>query len=296
MYTSLTRRPLLGKRVINLILCLLISASVYGHTDNNDKEADPVSKTGEKNYNVKSVRNFESLSEFSFDEYNPVAVPYFGANYYEAPTDNEQVLREKIEATFDKVKRENRFIDFLSEGALLDLPIGIKTDIGVLEYIILIDSVVMTPTESFLYASMKFETPEGKSIHFIGRDIKFSREGGLSGDGQLALVGDYPINLAGEESQFIIRGSNDKTFVEFDCNGYKQVSLDASLLFSRNLLLPEDANGNIIPEANVSIDFTTTIVDWDDIMVEANVPKFQVKGVKDVSFEIKEAVLDFCDT
>lgn len=284
------------KRIVIIIITIGLSFSVFGIDKDNDKNKNSVSADKKSSYKVKTVRSFDKLSDFSFDEYAPVSTPYFESRYFTAPSENDLSIREKIEATFDKVKKENRFIDFLSEGALLDLPIGIKTDIGVLEYIILIDSVVMTPKESFLYASMKFETPQGKSIHFIGREIKFSREGGLSGDGKLALVGDYPINLGGDESQLIIKGSNDKTFVEFDCNGYKQVSLNASFLFSRNLLLPEDDKGNIIPDENVSIDFTTTLVDWDDIMVEANVPKFQVKGVKDVSFEVKEAVLDFSDT
>lgn len=284
------------KRVVIFIIAICLSVSVFGSDNDNDEKKKSVSTDKNSSYKVKTVRSFNKLSDYSFEEYAPVSIPYFESHYFTPPSENDLTIREKIEATFDKVKKENRFIDFLSEGALLDLPIGIKTDIGVLEYIILIDSVVMTPKESFLYASMKFETPQGKSIHFIGREIKFSREGGLSGDGKLALVGDYPINLGGDESQLIIKGSNDKTFVEFDCNGYKQVSLDASFLFSRNLLLPEDDKGNIIPDENVSIDFTTTLVDWDDIMVEANVPKFQVKGVKDVSFEVKEAVLDFSDT
>lgn len=209
-------------------------------------------------------------------------------------SEEELTLRQKIEATFNKVTEENRFVDFLDEKSLIDLPIGIKADLGVLTYTILIDSVVIAPTECFLFASMQFEDPVSKKkIHFLGSDIRFSRTGGLTGDGKLLLVGDYDIRID-ENNKFIIRGSAQKTFVEFDCSGYKQFSLDASLSVSKNLLVPE-INGKADTTKNVEINFVTTIADWSDILVAVNVPKFQVKGVKDVTFAIQDAVLDFSD-
>jgi hypothetical protein len=206
----------------------------------------------------------------------------------------ELILRQKIEATFSKVTEEKRFVDFLDENSLIDLPVGIKVELGVLTYIILIDSVIIAPTECFLFASMQFEDPVSKKkVHFLGSDIRFSRTGGLTGDGKLLLVGDYDVPIDAN-NKFIIRGSAQKTFVEFDCRGYKQFSLDASLAVSKTLLVPE-INGKVDTTKNVEINFVTTIVDWSDILVTVNVPKFQVKGVKDVTFTIQDAVLDFSD-
>lgn len=209
-------------------------------------------------------------------------------------TSGEEELRGKIEATFNKVMSENRFIDFLDASSLIELPVGLPVDIGVLRYVILIDSVVMTPTESFLYASMVFETPQGKRIHFMGSDIKFSRTGGLSGDGKLMLVGNYPIPLDGDKSELVIKGDQHKTFVEFDCRGYKQLSLDASLVFSRRLLIPEDPDGQE-GKGNVTIDFTTTVADFSDVLINVNVPKFRVASLEDVTFSVTDAVLDLSD-
>jgi hypothetical protein len=243
----------------------------------------------------KSVRSFTSLTN-PFEEAGPLAErAYFLENYIQPVTADQEEIRAKIEATYKKVFDEQRFIDFLDLTTFIELPVGIKVDFGVLQYTILIDSVVMEPTESFLYASMLFQTPQGKKIHFIGSDIKFSKNGGLSGDGKLMLVGDYPIKLDGDNSKLIIKGTQNKTFVEFDCKGYKQLSLDASLVFSRELLVPEGADGKEAP-GNLSIDFGTTITDWNDILVSINVPKFRVNGLKDVSFSISDAVLDFSDT
>lgn len=244
---------------------------------------------------LKNKRTFKSLSD---DVPSVVAKrDFYTEDYAENPTDNEQDIRSKIEATYNKVFEENRFIDFLDENALLEFPVGLKTDIGVLKYTILIDSVVMTPRESFLYASMLFEIPQtGKKIHFIGKDIKFSKSGGLSGDGKLLLVGDYAMNLDGNNSQLVVKGSREKTFAEFDCSGFKQLSIDASLVFSRNLLEPEDKNGEVPKTGNVAIDFTTTLTDWNNILIAVDVPKFRVNGLKDITFSITDAVLDFSDT
>ncbi|NBP68345.1 MAG: hypothetical protein EBU52_06330, partial [Cytophagia bacterium] len=232
----------------------------------------------------------------SFDDLELPSSPVFIEQAYQLDevitptTDIQDEIRQKIEATYEKVVGESRFIDFLDEAAMLDLPIGLKLDLGVLRYIILIDSVVMTPRESFIYASMVFETPEGKRIHFKGSDIKFSKTGGLSGDGKMLLVGDYPINLDGNNSKLLIKGSAEKTFVEFDCNGFKQMSIDGSLVFSRELLVPETGKGNVM------VDFTTTVTDWNDILLNVSVPPFRVTNLKDFTFSVTDAVLDFSDS
>jgi hypothetical protein len=284
---------------IGFLLLLLLNTLVSFSYDTTD-ETDPKQNAHDKNSSTGEGRSvnkrvFKSLQDekpiLAFNEQN------FYLDAYLKPTSSEiDEIRSKIEATYEKVQQENRFTDFLDETALLDLPIGLKVDIGVLSYTILIDSVVMTPKESFLYASMVFETPLGKRIHFLGKDIKFSKAGGITGDGKLALVGDYSINLPGKNSKLIVKGSNEKTFAEFDCKGFRQLSLDASLVFSREVLLPEDGKGKVVPEKNLSIDFTAIVGDWNDILIEVNIPKFQVSDIKDISFSVSEAVLDFSDT
>lgn len=228
---------------------------------------------------------------------NAIIPAFFTGAYAKAPSSDDLAIREKIEATHEKVIAENRFIEFLDQNALIEFPVGLKTDIGVLTYTILIDSIVMTPRESFLFASMVFEIPQsGRKIHFRGTDIRFSKSGGLSGDGKLMLVGDYPVDLPGNKSQLIIKGTENKTYAEFDCRGFKQLSLDASLLFSRDILEPEDNAGNVAADGNVAVNFTTSVVDWNDMLINVDVPPFRVKHLKEVTFRISDAVLDFSDT
>jgi len=203
----------------------------------------------------------------------PLASPaFFTSSLVESASADELVLRQKIEATFEKVRRENRFVKFLDQEALIDLPVGIETELGALKYVILIDSVVMTPTESFLYASMQFELPNNqRKIHFIGRDIKFSKTGGLSGDAKLMLVGDYDQPLDGDKTMLIIKGSREKTFVEFDCNGYKQLSLDERN--SHEYQLEDLMNGKITDDLRSYCEETRISAGDSEMIADAEVLK-----------------------
>ncbi|UXP33658.1 calponin homology domain-containing protein [Reichenbachiella agarivorans] len=253
----------------------------------------------EKSYAVQQKKSFSNLDPFSHlaDE---TESSYFMEGLYEPVSVDDELLRAKIDATYEEVAANNRFVKFLDSNALIELPVGIKTSIGSLDYVILIDSVVSTPEYSLLYASMSFETPKTGRIHFRGEGIRFSKKGGIEGGGTLFLVGDYPSqteeNQSKDKTQLIIRGKNNKTFVEFDCNGFKQFGLEASLVFSNKTILPEDQTGKILENQNVSVDFTTSVSDWNDILVEVGIDPFQVKGLDGVSFSITNAVIDLSDT
>jgi hypothetical protein len=218
------------------------------------------------------------------------------AQHIRAVTDDVAATRAQIDAVDQQVTEENRFVDVLDEASLIDLPIGLKSvDFGFLKYTILIDSLYGDEKDMFLSASMVFQTPNGRRLHFRGSDIRFSRNGGLTGEGKLMLVGDYQIPIDSGRIDLFVKGEENRTFVEFDCRGYKQLSLQAALVFSRELVMLEKPNGEIDSTKNVAVDFVTTVQEWSDILVNVNVPKFQVTGVKDVSFEVKDAILDFSD-
>ncbi|RJE71217.1 hypothetical protein BGP76_08680 [Reichenbachiella sp. MSK19-1] len=261
-------------------------------------DSDVEEKTTSK-YSVSSKRSFADLSPFETISADPAS--FYHDSYVIKESDNDDLVRSEIEAVYDEVLASNRFVKFLDKNALMELPVGIKKTIGALDYTILIEKVEAYPEYSLLYASMCFESPKMGKIHFRGEGIKFSKKGGIVGDGTLYLVGDYS-TLSKEsmdradKTQFIIKGTNDKTYVEFDCDGFKSFSLDASMVFSNEILQPEDANGEIIESENAKADFTTTVTDWNDLLVEVSVTPFQVKGLKDVSFSISRAVLDFSDT
>lgn len=68
------------------------------------------------------------------------------------------------------IKEQNRFVDRIDSSAVLDLPIGIQSKNGSLDYTIIIRRLISTPDSgSFLEVVMSFEIPQnGRKIAFIG--------------------------------------------------------------------------------------------------------------------------------
>ena len=241
-----------------------------------------------------SLKHDEQLAQlFKKDNHSEAQKLFYLPNLTPSSEDDLKI-RQQIDATLNKVIAENRFVQFLDENAIIDLPVGIQTTIGVLTYTILIDSLILNPMGSYLFASMSFEAPGLGKIHFRGAGIKFSKTGGIADVGVLELVGNYPLNLS-ESQKLIINGDQQGTFVEFDCYGFRQMSLDASMVFSREKLLPEDEQGQIIPNESVSFNFRTVVSDWNDLIVGVDIPRFQVVGLKGFSFEVNQAMLDLSD-
>jgi hypothetical protein len=245
--------------------------------------------TANGTYFAPKVRSFETLHSGSFelakpDVLNPAA--------YEAlyVSDSMQEERSHAFSIFEQVEENQRFVDILDQHTLLDLPVGIKKEIGGLQYTILIDSMVMTPTHAFLVAYMAFTTPQGKKIAFKGTNIRFSRTGGLQGDARLELLGDHALNKDAK-TQIILKG-NGGTFVEWDCNGFKNMGLAGEIQFSRDLLLPDTESGQP-GEGRVSGFFATEISDWNNLMARVEMQPFQVPRLDGVGFTVKRAVFDF---
>jgi hypothetical protein len=143
---------------------------------------------------------------------------------------------------------------------------------------------------------MSAEVPKSeKKIALKGKDINFA-PGGFTGDARLELIEDVDIPL-GKNMTLVLKGAENKTFVECDCKGYKEMGLQGEIQFSREKLLPEGPDGNIIsnPKTKVKAEFETKIVGWDDLMLEVDVTPFQVKDMKDFSFNVNKAVFDFSE-
>ncbi len=209
--------------------------------------------------------------------------------------DSTQAQRDKAAQLDQKVREENLTIMSLNQLTYVTLPVGIQKQIGPLEYTIIISSIESTPAGSFLEAYFMFEIPStGDKIAFRGSKIPYSDNSGFSGRGRLELIGDYHIVI--NSSTLLTLVGKGNSFVEFDCDGFAGMGLEANIEFSRDLIVPEDARGEVIPApARVTTNFVTQIQNWNDILIQINLPTFQVNGLKDVSFTVQNAALDWSD-
>lgn len=201
-----------------------------------------------------------------------------------------------IHALAAAIKAQNRYIDRIDSSAVMDLPAGIANKGGSLDYTIIIKRLINIPDSgAFLEVCMSFEIPQnGRKIAFLGRRIPFSFSGGIKGDSRIELLGDQPIPLS-SNINLNFKGDGG-TYVAFDCNGFKSMGVKVEVEFSRNIFIPENADGSPDNSNTLKSTFTTTLSDWNDLIVDLNIPPFEVKGLKGVGFEVKNAVFDFSDT
>ncbi|HEY0655748.1 MAG TPA: hypothetical protein VGD65_21585 [Chryseosolibacter sp.] len=239
----------------------------------------------------------DSIVVREFDEFIPVihaeSDPIVKYHFFQA--DSSEHHRAKAEQLDKEVNDGNLMIGNLNELTNINLPVGIRKQIGPLTYTIIFSKLDASTEGSFIEAYFMFEIPNtGDKIAFRGSNIPFSNTKGFTGRGRLDLIGDYHIVLNSSTLLTII--GKGKSFVEFDCDGFAGMSLEAGIEFSRDLIIPEDENGKTLPApARVKTNFVTQIQNWNDILVGINLPNFQVNGLKDVSFNIHNAFLDWSD-
>lgn len=274
------------KRIFFLLV--IISQSLAGwaiHTDSTKVfiNSDSIFSHSISDEEASSIQTFDILSE-ELDE----------------ATSNDSIQRyvDLARSLLEKIRTTQNFITNIDANSRFDLPAGISKTIGGLSYDIAIHAMRLLPTHAELDVFMQFEIPQnGKTLTFMAKGIKLSYKGGIIGDARLELLGDYGINFSGDKIQLILRGgqAGSGTYVTMDCDGFKEMGLDASVVFSRDLLLPENLNGTIQPEGRVSSSFKSVLSNWNDLVVQLSLPNFQVNGLKGFGFAIQDAVFDFSD-
>jgi len=286
-------------KILLSLITLLTTNIVYGTPFPDDTVFSP-QKTVLKTYNKGATRSFSSVKKLDVAEidYQTVDDLILAAGYFpdSSISEEEQYIHDKAQEVEDKKK----FIDYLSFDVAHELPVGIKKDIGGTTYTILIDSLIFTQEGVEVVAYMSLKLPNnGRKIAFKGRDIRFTASGGFQGSARLELVTEIPIKLSGE-TVLILKGGyganeGEGTYASFDCYGFKELGIKAELLFSKNLIVPDTPSGEPDTANVVRASFQTIVSSWNDIVVEINIPPFQIKNLDDFSFFIDRAVIDFSD-
>ena len=187
-----------------------------------------------------NARYFSGLTTSFHEHADPIIIPA------EAADDSVEYYRNKALEYQAEVNRNNATIETLNSLAYATLPVGIQRTIGGLTYTVIISKLEATPAGSFIEAYCMLELPQtGDKIAFRGKKIPFSNSGGFSGIGRLELIGNYHIKLT-DKILFTLEGRGN-TFVEFDCDGFKGIGLEAGIEFSRDLLVPEEVDGSVKP-------------------------------------------------
>lgn len=185
------------------------------------------------------------------------------------------------------VIQSGNVINKLDGATPLKTPVGLSPE-GC-KYAIVIDKVEITEKGGFFDASASIELPgSGKSICFLAKRVPFTASGGLNGIARLELVTNCEIPLLGGAKLQIPK--DGKTYVEFDCNGFRQLALSADILFDSNLLVSATPG-----ETQLKSHIETVIKDANDFMVSLSISPFHIKGLEEYTFRVKEASWDQSD-
>ncbi len=193
-----------------------------------------------------------------------------------------------IHQVTDEIINNNKFVDRLTPETVIDLPVGIRKTIMGIDYILAVDSIVITSTRAYLVAYMSLDIPQVGKLAFAGKEIFFTQTGGFSGDVILQLIEAPKIPFGSEISLELLP---EKTFAVFDCTGFKHIGVGGEFIFSRNLLIPE-----IDSVTYVKANFEAPMIsNWNDLVIDISFDSFQINGLKDFTFIAEKAVLDFSD-
>ncbi len=228
----------------------------------------------------------------------------------------------KAKEICDKAIAAGRYIDKLTGGNLESMPITKKQTIGGKDIYIIFQSARIYPkyTELEVYIKIDFKRKDFNGqdaiLYFGAKNIKFSQDKGII-SGSVGLLADYAIKLAPNNEKAglylkkmeITPGQNggdpvfNGTFVNFDCDGFKEMGIGGAIFFSREWVIPTDAIGNPRPvdaskdlssTARVNCHFQFTMQDWDDWLLEGfTIDHFMLNKWRKVSVFVGNANLDF---
>lgn len=182
----------------------------------------------------------------------------------------------------------------LTEGDLADLPIGISPQGCGATTILVVDSAYRADRGGWffnVYASIILPGAT-QPVAFAARNIAFN-QGGLASSTSAKLVLLSPQSVALNEHVRLELPADGHNFIEFDCNGFRSINLKGNFVFDNSLLKPDQ---ELAPaQAEVTASFEVNTGDLNNIMMGVNITPFTIKGLNDLSFEVRNAVADFSD-
>lgn len=312
-----------------LLITLIISTLSFAATGDHTK--DPVAKKGVTTVRppIAMRRSFTSLdtkieknlkqlvAKVNVQEFQPDEL------FTRFDSDTTAInLRNKAEKVINELVEGNKFLENLSEYLTgqtpVTLPIGIKKEVGNSKFIMGVSKIDIRTDYAELEIFVRIILPQidqnGKQreLFFGASGVKLSHKGGLFGEADLVLLGDVGIPFQGKEVLMVLKGGFDlktgnldkKTYVTIDCKGFKELGLAVDVEFSRKKILPVKADNTVdhstlkgtTIKKKVTTSFELVATSWNDILVEVNLPRFQVPSLKNTIFELNTAVFDFSDT
>jgi hypothetical protein len=225
---------------------------------------------------------------------------------------------KKAKETLAKLDQTSNYTESLAYADMNVLPMGIKQTLGNMEVTIAVSDIRWETAYSELTVFARVKIGSEKPLFFGAQGIKLSHDGNIIGDASLVLMGDLRIPINGNTAALILKGNfdinigraNQQTYISMDCQGFKEMGIDAEVEFPESLMTPVDITKkdtvNLKSGEKPKIEdpnkpkrvrgaFKTVVKDWNDILVGISLPPFEIKGLKGFIFSMQDAILDLSD-
>ena len=220
-------------------------------------------------------------------------------------TDSSNAYRAMAAAAFANLDASNHYVGNLGPADLNVLPVGLKKTVGNTTVSIAVSNATFYPSYASLTVYARVQIPQAPGQIFFGvQGIQLSYNGGIIGDGNLVLLGNIPISIDGGDATLTLKGAMNMatgqaaslTYVTIDCNGFKQMGINATLAFPQSMIVPLNAAGDRDTTRQVQASVQTVVSDWNDILVDITLPSFEITALPGIGFSVQQATFDFSDT
>lgn len=171
-------------------------------------------------------------------------------------------------------------------------PLEVVGESGGIVNTLLITNVRMSPGSCLFDVYMVMRVPSsGKDILFKALDVGFNGAGPTAGS--LGLGSDIEIRMTNAMKLILKEG----TAVNFDCHGFKDVTVVAEIAVCREYLTPLDENNKPKPDSVLVKGYIDqiTIKNWSNFFADISFDKFCVTDYPQYNFQVTNAEFDFSD-
>ena len=278
------------------------------------------------NINARKFKSFPQLDNYTQNLYLPPNdgkaefTPEYVQSLFKVDNKTQEVLDAGKEV-FEIIERNQRFINIIGGQQMVELPVGIKQNISDNSYITLgIVSMEYHPNYTVvdMFAEVVLNELNVKLL-FGANDVKISREGGIYDEARLNLLADFPVGQNG--GQWLItfkggkgeQGSGDgQTYITINCEGkIKEMAFNADVRIAKTVAVPLNENGSLKypgktepgtgenPAGNDSYlgaNFSVKVAGLEDLLIELDLPYFELKALPNWGFKMEQTVFDLSDT
>jgi len=256
--------------------------------------------------------------------------------WFSTKTDRKSdTLLNAAEEIFNEIEEHGNFVSLITGNKLIELPVGLKKRLGGgkdasgnptaneshTSITIGIIKAKIFPEYSELDLFAKLEIGSLNTTLFFGASgVKLSHTGGMYGEAKLHLLGDVPVAQNGGQWLLTFKGgfdketgnADEKTYMTIDCEGnVKEVALSADVRIAKTVAVPIKADGSykfpndlepggaktpVNNDSYVGASFRVMVASIDDLILEINLPRFELKKLPKWGFQMKNAVFDLSDT